>query len=62
MIGSQALWPLGGGHVLGAPQIPPCMRLSTALQAFDWKKPLLLDWIPVSGNLKLEKTQRKKVG
>lgn len=49
MIGSQALWLLGGGHVWGAPQTPPCKRLPTAPPALDWKKPLLLDWIPVTG-------------
>lgn len=41
MTGSQTLWPLGGRHILGAPQIPPRKRLPTIPQVLDWKKPLL---------------------
>lgn len=42
--------------------IPPCQRLPPAPQALEWKKLLLLDWIPLTGDQRLEKTQRKKIG
>ena len=44
MIGSRALWPLGGGHILGASQMPPRKQLSTAPQALDCRRNHCFYW------------------